>query len=167
MSANILKTERLILRPMAMTDAPDISRLIGTLDVSRWLEVVPYPYALTDAESFISDQPSDWRFTIEIDGAVAGVISISDQLGYWLGKPFWNHGYMTEAAIALVGEWFQRGANDLNSGYFVANARSSSVLHKLGFKATERTEVYSLAQNKDVALQRMHLTRADWQAYRG
>jgi len=164
MVTRILKTDRLLLRPLELADGPDIARLIGDYQVSKWLSVVPHPYALADAEAFIRDFDSDWRFGVEIDGAVAGVIGISDQLGYWLGREIWGRGYMGEAAQAVVREWFLPGNDMLASGYFTGNAASGAILGKLGFKPTKVEQVHSLAQGQDVALQRMHLNRADWQA---
>ena len=49
-----LETERLILRDLQTKDAPILAELIAPLNVSRYLAVVPHPYALSDAEGFVS-----------------------------------------------------------------------------------------------------------------
>ena len=62
------------------------------------------------------------------------------ELGYWIGRPYWGHGYATEAACALI----KRGFDELElscirAAYYDGNDRSSRVLEKLGFRY-ERTE---------------------------
>jgi len=163
----VITTKRLRLRPLQDADAPGIARLIGTLDVSRWLTVVPHPYSEDDARDFIRDFASDWRFGIEIDGQIAGVIEIAKSLGYWLGQPYWGHGYMSEATQAIVSTWFLSNDTPIKSGYFTDNARSGAVLRKLGFRPGDVVTEHSLAQGRDVPLQQMHLSRADWLARHG
>ena len=102
----VIETERLVLRPLEVRDASAIARLIGNLAVSRWLTVVPHPYTLEDALEFIEHISGPWDRAITRDSEVIGVVGIKDSLGYWLGQPFWGHGYMREAAGALVDTWF-------------------------------------------------------------
>ena len=166
-----IKTARLVLRPLEMADAPAIARLVGDLEVSRWLTVVPHPYAVKDAETFIRDAEADWRFGIEIDGGndgdIAGVIGIQNQLGYWPGQPYWGRGYMSEAAHAIVNAWFSPGGGALSSGHFVDNHRSGAILRKIGFRNAETVTQHSQAQGCDVQCQQMVLSVADWQARNG
>ncbi len=49
----VLRTPRLTLRPLEMTDADAIVEGVGNYDVSRWLSVVPYPYTVEDALWFL------------------------------------------------------------------------------------------------------------------
>lgn len=167
MTSQIIKTRRLNLRPLTMRDAPELARLIGDYDVSRCLAVVPYPYHLLDAETFIRNCQPAWRFGIEIDDTICGVIDITSQLGYWLGKPYWGNGYMGEAAQAVVGEWFKSDSGTIRSGYFTENTRSGSILRNLGFVPGKVVREYSLAQGKDVDLQKMTLSRDDWRLRNG
>ena len=56
------------------------------------------------------------------------------ELGYWLGKSFWNKGYMSEA----VREMLRHGFNDLGMNtiwcrYYEGNERSKRVQEKAGF----------------------------------
>lgn len=167
MAENTIKTERLLLRPLEMADVNEMTRLIGDIEVSRWLTVVPHPYGLADGRKFIREIASDWDFAIEIDGAFAGVIGISGGLGFWLGRPFWGHGYMGEAAQALVRLWFTEGHHELSSGYFIGNAASEAIHNRLGFAKGALVQERSLARGQDVALQKVSLKRADWQAGHG
>ena len=49
-----IETERLILRDLQLEDATAIAERIASLNVSRYLAVVPHPYNLPDAEGLIS-----------------------------------------------------------------------------------------------------------------
>ncbi len=165
--ATTIETQRLTLRPLAMSDAPTIAALIGDYDVSRWLTVVPHPYTVQDAEYFIENSQSDWCFAITLNGCIIGVISADKQLGYWLGVAHWGQGYMGEVTNAVVSAWFGKSGADLKSGFFPENARSGAILRNLGFRPTKIVASHSLAQGRDVDLQEMTLSRADWQAHHG
>ena len=167
MPPRVIKTDRLLLRPLELADATAVARLVGQFDVSRWLTAVPYPYSVEDAETFISDSDPDWRFGIEVEGNIAGLISIQTQFGFWLGKPYWGRGFMSEAAQAVIDEWFLSDGGTVYSGYFVDNRRSSAVLRKIGFRPAAIVQEHSLAKGKNVALQKMILTRQGWQARNG
>ena len=167
MPPRILKTARLLLRPLKMADAPEVARLVGDIEVTRWLTVVPHPYAIADAETFIRDAAADWRFGIEVDGRITGVIGVQAQLGYWLGQPYWGRGYMSEAAHAIVNARFLESGEALSSGYFVDNHRSGAILRKIGFRTTEIVTEHSLAQGCDVLCQKMALNADDWRARNG
>lgn len=56
------------------------------------------------------------------------------ELGYWIGRPFWGKGYMTEAAQALIDRGFRNlGMTAIWCGYYDGNERSKRVQEKLGF----------------------------------
>ncbi len=56
------------------------------------------------------------------------------RLGFWLGRPFWGHGLMSEAADALIHAWFAwTPATGLEASACVANPASRRVLEKAGF----------------------------------
>ncbi len=141
-----LRTDRLALRPPAATDADDIVRYAGDIDVARNLARVPHPYGPEDAAFFLNDiVPGACVWAVERfeDTHFLGVISLSPfdgaadaELGYWFGKPFWGNGYATEAARAVVAYADARGLSLLSSGYFDFNPASGRVLEKVGFEKT-------------------------------
>lgn len=88
------------------------------------------------------------------------------ELGYWLGRPFWGQGLMTEAANALVADFFKHAGQELWSGYFPANAASRNVLAKLGFQPSHRETAQSRPLGRPVELQKVILKAADWDAKR-
>ena len=55
------------------------------------------------------------------------------ELGYWIGRPYWNQGYCTEAARAALEFGFrQLGLNRLFAHHFARNPASGRVLQKIG-----------------------------------
>lgn len=170
MTHPVLRTQRLLLRPLVPEDAEAITPLIGDFEVSKWLTHVPHPYSLEDAHWFITsdgNQPGQ-NWGIEWDGEFVGSVGCTNELGYWLGRPYWRNGFMTEAALSVVQSWFSDdGHQDLISGHFIGNIASRSILLGLGFVDTNVEEVHALAQDQLVPLQRMTLTRTKWEARHG
>lgn len=153
-------TDRLVLRQHAPSDAPRLAQLIADPDVQRWLPLVPHPYGLDDARQFIArarDKP--WTLAISSKGALIGGIALAEQLGYWLGKPYWGRGYATEAAKAVLAAWFASHSGDVLSGHLMGNAASRKVLLKLGFRDSTQTARQSLFLGGSVTVQNMVLSR--------
>jgi RimJ/RimL family protein N-acetyltransferase len=64
-----------------------------------------------------------------VEGAPPG-----PNLGYWLGRPYWGKGYMTEATRAFLAHLFRSSASDIvYSGALADNAASLAIQWKLGF----------------------------------
>lgn len=163
--SNCIHTDRLVLRPFQDADAVRVAELIGNLAVSRWLTRVPHPYSAQDALSFFARHAGDdLVFAATQAGDLVGCCSIEQELGYWLGEPFWGKGYASEAATALVDRYFEATSDPLQSGYILGNSASAGVLSKLGFRPTRREEVTCLALNAAVTVQKMTLSQSTWQA---
>lgn len=144
----VLQTERLILRPFAMVDAPGVRQLAGQPEVALMTIHIPYPYPEGAAEAWIAThaaglaQDSSFIFAItrRTDGTLMGGISLmadrengTAELGYWLGIPYWNQGYATEAAGAVVAFGFEAlGLRRIYARYFRHNPASGRVMRKLG-----------------------------------
>lgn len=167
-----LATARLMLRELRLGDARAITALVGNWNVARWLALLPYPYRLKDAESFIvyargsHASSADMIAAILHDDGLIGVVSIESrpqgpELGYWLGEPYWGHGYMSEAADGLVAAYFRAtDAAELRSGYFEGNTGSARVLAKLGFETTGRGRLFSLPNRRELPDIEMTLTQS-------
>jgi len=159
-----LETDRLILRPLSQADAAPLTRLLNDFEVSKWLSRIRYPYGVIEMQWFIARLNSPYRFGIvhKDSGHIMGVIGIAEHLGYWLGQPYWGHGYMSEAAQAVADHWFAHDGLSLASYHFVENAKSRAILKGLGFEDTEPLQLYSMARGQTVAAQAMSLTREVW-----
>ena len=112
-----LETARLLLRPFTLADAPTVERLAGAYEVAHTTQNIPHPYPAGAAEEWIATHPDNFsagsmvtfaiilREQAELCGATSLRITQRQhhaELGYWLGVPYWNRGYTTEAAMALL-----------------------------------------------------------------
>lgn len=170
---DILATKRLTLRPVLPPDAGDIAFWIANPKVAMNLSRLPWPYTESDADSWIAGLGAgrdDLVFGIHRERLI-GVVSIEDrggslpELGYWLAEPCWGHGYMTEAATALVAHAFATRAWDgLSSAAFEDNRASLAVQHKLGFRVTGRCLLTSNPRAAKVQSLKTQLSRADFES---
>lgn len=159
--AAVLLTQRLELRAVRPDDADSIVRLANDFDVARRLTRMPHPYAPDDAQYFIEEvlpKEAVWALVRKADGAFMGVIGLMPRskdgtvtVGYWLGRDYWGHGYMTEAVEEVVRFAFETlRLPCLRSGHFADNAASASVLRKVGFVPVGKSHQYCLALDREV-----------------
>lgn len=169
MSTPILTTGRLILRPPVAEDAQAIADILNDWEVTKWLTMVPFPYALADAQEFLTHLfAGECRnyWLIEAEGKVIGAISLRPDLGFFLTPEAHGRGYMTEAARAVLGWHFAKSGEDALSGYHVGNAASARVQEKLGFHKTLEVMHNVVSTGKEVVVVRTALTRERWDALR-
>ena len=160
-----LRTARLTLRQPVLADRDAVVAGMNDLEVTQWLSVVPHPYTLADADWFIDHVAKGGERTwfIHDDSGLIGGIGLADELGYWLARPVWGRGYMTEAAGHLLAHLFSDPAQgDIIAGHFVQNILSGKVLNKLGFVPTHMRVRQCKARGHDMESQEMLLTRARW-----
>jgi len=156
------RTERLLLRPGWAEDAPALARAIADEQVVRNLVTAPWPYMLEDAEAFLASprDPAMPSFLIsertEAESRIVGACGLGRrpsgavELGYWIGKPFWNKGFATEAGRALIEIAKTLKLPRLEASHFLDNPASGRVLEKLGFRPTGLSaERYSCARGGD------------------
>lgn len=161
MSAGVvLRTTRLLLRPLTTRDAEDLALLANDLDVARMTARIPHPYTVTEAFRWVASiEDEEFVRAIVLDSLLVGVVGVAvddvdeecAEIGYWLGKPYWMNGYATEAAHALCCYSFdvERLAR-LTSSHFVGNEGSRNVLLKLGFRAIGQRRVWCEARQQEL-----------------
>ncbi|MEL6598912.1 MAG: GNAT family N-acetyltransferase [Pseudomonadota bacterium] len=160
MQDTLIKTERMVLRPLRPSDAGLVSLYAGDERVATMLEQVPHPYPPGAAEAFIRRATTPDRGEViraldatPSDGAeLVGVVAAkevgdgTERIGYWVGPPFWNTGLAHEAVTALIAERFRSGVPALTARVFQDNPGSAKVLTDLGFAYVGETEAYSVAR---------------------
>ncbi len=147
-SIPVIQTSRLRLRPFAPDDAPRVRELAGAREVAATTLNIPHPYPEGAGEAWIggheaaaeSGDAFAWAVTRGSDGALLGAISLGVNrrharggLGYWLGVPYWNQGYTTEAARAVMEHGFRTlGLNRVEIWALPRNVGSCRVAEKAG-----------------------------------
>jgi RimJ/RimL family protein N-acetyltransferase len=146
------RTERLLLRPGWAEDAADLVELIADPAIARNLTNLPWPYSISDAESYLAAQQErdfpDFLIFKRTRGAPkliggCGIASREDgarELGYWIARRYWGLGFATEAASAVMRIARSAGLKRITASHFSDNPASAGVLRKLGFRSTGRTE---------------------------
>jgi RimJ/RimL family protein N-acetyltransferase len=145
-----ITTERLILRPFTIEDAPAVQALAGDRAVADTTLNIPHPYPEGEASRWISTHADDYharrgvvfaitrRATGELVGAIALVIHLAHrraEMGYWIGQAFWGRGYATEAARAVRDYGFNALPIDrIDAHHFARNPASGRVLEKIGMR---------------------------------
>ena len=146
-----LETERLVLRPLALSDAPAIQRHFDNWNIIRHLStIVPWPYPTDGAETFVRMQLDKISAGEEIHlwvlvlrggaGEAIGNIHLRPRAeglkgnrGFWLAEPYWRRGLMTEA-IAAVNDFafLTLGLDHFHVCNAATNAASRRVKQKTG-----------------------------------
>ncbi len=116
-----LETPRLLLRPLALADAPEIQRLFPQWEIVHFLSsVVPWPYPPDGAFRFIHDislpaiaRGDEWHWTLRLKsdpdrliGAIRLMKREQKNRGFWMAPAYQGHGLMSEAADAVTNFWF-------------------------------------------------------------
>jgi [ribosomal protein S5]-alanine N-acetyltransferase len=143
-----IETPRLVLRPFAPADAPEVQRLAGERDVASTTLNVPHPYEDGMAEAWIESHAPAFargeRLTCAVTergrGQLLGAISLrlvardeNAELGYWIGKPYWGRGICTEAAAAVLTYGFETlGLHRIHASFLTRNPASGRVMQKIG-----------------------------------
>ena len=163
-----IRTQRLILREPDLDDAPCYALGIGEYDVARFLTPVPYPYTLTMAMDWLRQArpatPEQSVLIIDLPGkGVIGCVSLLSELGFWIARPHWNRGYVTEAATALL-DWHFSGSDRavVVSSAHHDNIASLAVQKKLGFVTTGREMRFSQTLQHNVEHVVTSLSRQAW-----
>ena len=169
----VLETERLILRAPRLGDAKVLAALANDKRIAENTRRIPHPYKRADADDFITavNAPGGevaFLITLREGGAVVGGCGVALQdgapdLGYWLGVKYWNKGYATEAARAVVDFAFtELGHDTLSAGARVTNPASRRILEKCGFQWTGVGLCRIRALNSSAPIDRFRLDRGLW-----
>lgn len=143
----MIETERLLLRPWTLDDAPALQRLASAKEIADGMVSLPHPYPAGGAAEWIASVLADGgrrRFAIvrRADGVLVGSIGLAleeqhrrAEVGYFVGVEHWNRGYATEAVRAVLAYGFRElGLNRIFAHHFVRNPASGRVLEKAGMR---------------------------------
>lgn len=144
------------LSPVETRDKEALVAHLQEQEISRNTLSIPYPYTESDAEAWIDErirhreeQPAETTFAVRApDGMLIGAVGAGSfdvgsshraNIGYWLARPYWNRGIMTEAVRRFVAYAFaELEVARLTAEVFAGNEASVRVLQKAGFRQEGR-----------------------------
>ncbi|MDQ2963425.1 MAG: GNAT family N-acetyltransferase [Pseudomonadota bacterium] len=164
------------LRPFGLRDAPRVQILAGGREVAEMTALIPYPYPDGAAEAWIvaqaREQMTGREYTFAVtssdDGTLVGAIGLRpvaterENLGFWIGRPYWGRGYATAAVRAVIALAFGLLDIDvLTAAYLARNPASGRVMEKCGMSllGTERRNHRGVEEEFCVR----EITRDDWE----
>ena len=157
-----IRTERLFLRPTWPDDLDEFVALLNDQEVARNIGTKALPDTVARAEEIIGAprDPLLPHFFINLrsdDGLkLIGGIGLAEdgdevELGYWIGRAYWGHGYAGEAVRALLKSAWMLGHQRIVARHVADSEATAQVLLKSGFRPTgEFGTRYSYARGCDV-----------------
>jgi RimJ/RimL family protein N-acetyltransferase len=173
-------TARLLLKPLALADAPQIQQVFPHWEIVRYLmNVVPWPYPPNGARQFIEDVAlpqmalgEAWHWTLRLKAApdlVIGSIGLKnaedDHRGFWLAPSFHGQGFMSEACVWVNDFWFDTLRFPvLRVSKAAANSASRRISEKHGMRlvGTREKDYVSGRAVSDV----WEITAQEWRAWK-
>lgn len=132
------------LRRYDLEDADRLAVLLNDPDVTAMTSSIPYPYARSDAEAYLSsvrgEEGRNVSRAILLGDELVGGIGFAprpgtgEEIGYWIGKDYWGRGIATLAVTAFLKVLDELGVTgDIEARTVASNRPSQRVLEKNGF----------------------------------
>ena len=147
-----METERILLRHWEEADAEALFKFASDPDVgprAGW----PAHQSVEESREIIRtffNNDTTWAIVLKETGEAIGCmgyytheasnIPIGEndcEVGYWVGKPFWNRGICTEALKLMLDHCVQvKHFENIWADHFIGNPASGKVMEKCGFTDT-------------------------------
>jgi ribosomal-protein-alanine N-acetyltransferase len=146
MKTPTLETERLILRPIALSDAPAIQKYFDNWEIIKFTQA-PWPFpadgALTHTRDHVlpavtAGKQISWAITLKGTGEFIGRIDYrfhthSVDRGFWMAQPFQGRGFMSEAvSVTQDYMFFDCELKEITTENAESNIASSRIAQKSG-----------------------------------
>ena len=163
-----IKADRLKLKTFTLNDASRITPLLQDKEIASTTITIPYPYHEKSAIDWVNANEKGlkngdnivWAIclleNLELVGAVnlsVNKVHNSAELGYWVGKRYWNKGYCSEAADAVISFGFKNmSLNKIVAYHMSRNPASGKVMQKIGMthEGSFKKHYYKWGQYEDV-----------------
>jgi len=144
-----IETERLRLRPFSASDAPRVQALASDRAIAATTALIPHPYPDGEAVRWISTHAQKWVDGLGVDfaivrrqddllvGAIGWMLKSKHrraEVGYWIGRDYWDNGYASEALRAVILHAFSLGIQRVFAEHFASNPASGRVMQKAGMR---------------------------------
>ena len=161
-----IRTDRLLLRPLCLNDLKTVHEYAGDLENTKFMLFLPNATE-QETECFLhsveqewqKDHPSFFEFAIVLNDVHIGAISISldemknhGEIGWILNKKYWNRGYVSEAAKAVLD--FVKNKLHLQSVIAQCdwrNIASAKVMEKIGMQLFDGNGIRTYTKREETA----------------
>lgn len=162
-----IKADNVLLSAWQQSDVDALAGLINNQHIYANTLLIPHPYSLEDAKSFIArcreyflETGMHLDFSIKDKaGQLLGGIGFMKQelsylrhsveIGYWVGEPYWGSGIATKALKAMVGWIFSNlPIKRITAHVYEENTASMRVLEKAGFAYEGLLKKYYIKDDK-------------------
>jgi [ribosomal protein S5]-alanine N-acetyltransferase len=165
-----------VLRHFVAGDAAGVQQLAGDLAVADTTAAIPHPYPDGLAEAWIAGHAAErargvqyaYAITRAEDNVLVGAIALRpvpnehENVGYWIGREYWNQGYATAATRAIVTLAFRcLDCQQITASYLARSEASGRVLEKCGLVIVRR-ETHD-HRGRDEAFCVRGITRDAWE----
>ena len=153
MTQTIRINDKIELTEIRETDKPQFVKYLNNKEHYDYTLMIPSPYTEADADVFINlcreaekrnGRVVNFAIRSTENGELMGGIGLMTnekliakhkvEIGYWIGKPFWGQGFMTEVVRGFSDYWLQNSDYvRLEAMVFAPNLASKRVLEKAGF----------------------------------
>ncbi|MDQ3764523.1 MAG: GNAT family N-acetyltransferase [Actinomycetota bacterium] len=158
--AELLRTDRLLVRDWSVADAEAALKIYGHDSVIRWLhelDRIPDAAAMqvvlqrwVAEQSDMAPGTGRWALVLLDGGALVGGISLLPmpvpeadvEIGYQLAPEYWGRGYITEAARALARWAFQHSLVELFAMVAPDNVRAAATARRIGMEWVGESDKY-------------------------
>ncbi len=158
-AADVVRTDRLRLRPWSPDDADAALAVYGVEDVSRWLspamDRVPDLDAMRDllaswTREGLSAPQGRWAVELAETGELVGGVGVLPlppggedlEVAWQLAPPFWGRGFAVEAGRAAARQAFNSGVDELFAVVRSQNGRGAATARRVGMEWVGETEKY-------------------------
>ncbi|AEV94515.1 GNAT family N-acetyltransferase [Pediococcus claussenii] len=142
----IIKTKRLLLRPVRLDDAKDMYEYTSNPDVVRYTTMTTATSVKQTydgiAEFFIANPVGKWGIESLAEERLIGTIDLrldsnnnAAEIGYALNEKFWGNGFMPEAASVVLKLGFEElKLHRIYAVHDIDNPNSGRVMKKIGMQ---------------------------------
>lgn len=169
-----LETKRLLLRQWRDEDAPRLYELARAPEIglpAGWPPHTSVEHSLEVLHTALAGEDV-FAVVLKETGEVIGSIGMCQddvsapeyEIGYWVGRAYWGHGYIPEAVEALLARCFTvLDQRRVWCAHYEGNAKSKRVIEKCGFtfQFSRRADVPLLGETRTEC--RYALTRETWE----
>jgi [ribosomal protein S5]-alanine N-acetyltransferase len=158
--AELLRTDRLLVRDWSVADADAALKIYGHENVSRWLydlDRIPDAAAMqavlqgwVDEQGDMAPGTGRWALVLLNGDALVGGISLIPipvpdadiEISYQLAPEYWGRGYITEVARMLAQWAFQQSLVELFALVAPHNLRAAATARRIGMEWVGESSKY-------------------------